>query len=117
MSTCPGFKSGIVRTLGSSDNRFLSFFFTSHMASQSWTICDTCVGFRLLHNNDCLFKVSHILSVHYNTCFRILISKTVSMYFSLTLMSIGGFSGIRYSINLFVMSLSTGDVEQCLLST
>lgn len=24
------------------------FHFISHMASQSWTICDTCVGFRLL---------------------------------------------------------------------
>lgn len=52
--------SSIVHTLGCSDNRFCLFLF-SHVASQSWTICDTCVGFRLLHNNDCLFKVSHIL--------------------------------------------------------
>lgn len=56
-----GSESGIVRTLGSSDNRFLSFFLISHVASQSWTICDTCVGFGLLHNNDCLFKVSDIV--------------------------------------------------------
>lgn len=31
---------------------FCLFFLISHMASQSWTICDTCVGFKLLDNND-----------------------------------------------------------------